>query len=81
MKSDVQIAQEARLERIEAIAEKSDSTGMKLNPMDVIRPKCLWGLWSESERVLMAKLVLVTAINPTAAGEGKTTVTIGWVRP
>ncbi len=77
MKSDVQIAQEARLERIEAIAEKIGLNWDEIEPYGRYKAKVSLGVMERMRESPDGKLVLVTAINPTAAGEGKTTVTIG----
>ena len=76
MQSDVQIAQAAEIKHINQIAEKIGlqpdqlehygKYKAKINPADAFRLPAKQG-----------KLILVTAINPTPAGEGKTTVTIG----
>lgn len=74
MSSDIEIAQQAKLAPIEQIAEK---LGI---PQDTIE---LYGKYkakialSENEKSSLGKLILVTSINPTPAGEGKTTVSIG----
>ncbi|EFN01048.1 Formate--tetrahydrofolate ligase, partial [Actinobacillus pleuropneumoniae serovar 12 str. 1096] len=76
MKSDVEIAQAATMQPIHKIAEKLGLNAdqieqygkykAKINPTDAFKLPAKNG-----------KLILVTAINPTPAGEGKTTVTIG----
>lgn len=75
MKSDIQIAQDCNLKQITNIATKAniplDSLELYGNYKAKINPDFAAKL---SER---AKLVLVTAISPTPAGEGKTTTTIG----
>ena len=77
LKTDIEIAQEAGLEPIEKIAER-----LEIHPDDLE----LYGKFKAKlpPRVLTkfldhpnGKLILVTAINPTAAGEGKTTTSIG----
>ena len=76
MKSDIQIAREAHLEPISDIAAK---VGI---PTDVIEPygryiaKVPYTL-IDDEKVKNSKLILVTAISPTKAGIGKTTVSVG----
>ncbi len=77
MKSDIQIAHEARLMPIQTIAEK-----LHINPDDIelfgkYKAKFSNDLWPRIAAKKNGKLVLVTAINPTPAGEGKTTVTAG----
>ena len=77
MKSDIEIAQSSTLSAISTIAEK-----IKLQPEDLypfgqhiakLTPACLGNLQKKTN----GKLILVTAISPTPAGEGKTTTTIG----
>ena len=77
MKSDVEIAQEARLERIEVIAEKAGLLADEIEPYGRNKAKVSLTAMERLQGRTSGKLVLVTAINPTAAGEGKTTVTIG----
>lgn len=77
MKSDVEIAQGARLERIEAIAEKAGLLPDEIEPYGLNKAKVSLKAMERLQGGTSGKLVLVTAINPTAAGEGKTTVTIG----
>ncbi|MBY0756065.1 formate--tetrahydrofolate ligase [Clostridium sardiniense] len=77
MKSDIKIAQEANMEYITKIAEK-----LNLNEDDIElygKYKCKISLdaLKEKQGNRDGKLVLVTAINPTPAGEGKSTVTVG----
>ena len=77
MKSDIQIAQEAKMEPIVKIAEK-----LNLNEDDIElngKYKCKISLdvLDKNKNKEDGKLVLVTAINPTPAGEGKSTVTVG----
>ena len=77
MKSDIEIAQSAKLEKITKIAE---SIGIKEDDLELygkykakLSEEFLSGIESNKE----GKLILVTAINPTPAGEGKTTTTVG----
>ncbi|MGI6550941.1 MAG: formate--tetrahydrofolate ligase [Syntrophomonadales bacterium] len=77
MKSDVEIAQEARLERIEAIAEKAGLLEDEIELYGRSKAKVSLKAMERLQGRPPGKLVLVTAINPTSAGEGKTTVTIG----
>ncbi|MBL7764770.1 MAG: formate--tetrahydrofolate ligase [Chitinophagaceae bacterium] len=74
--SDLEIAQSATIQHIKVIADKIGISDDDLQyygknkaklPLDLI----------DDEKVKKAKLILVTAINPTPAGEGKTTVSIG----
>ncbi len=77
MKSDIEIAQAARLQPIEQVGAKLGIPAESLfryGPTKAkLAPDFVAGLQSRP----MGKLVLVTAINPTPAGEGKTTTTIG----
>jgi formate--tetrahydrofolate ligase len=77
VKSDVEIAQEARLERIEAIAEKAGLLEDEIELYGRSKAKVSLKAMERLQGRPPGKLVLVTAINPTSAGEGKTTVTIG----
>jgi len=72
MKTDLEIQQETTLLPIERVAEKAGIYKAQLSPYGNFMAKVLP---MPSKKV--GKLVLVTAINPTAAGEGKTTVAIG----
>lgn len=77
MKTDIQIAQEAKMLPIAEIAEKlgipEDSIEFYGKYKAKISDKYIESIKDRS----MGKLILVTAINPTPAGEGKTTVTVG----
>ncbi len=76
MKSDIQIAQEAKMEPIIKIAEKLNLTEDDIELYG--KYKCKIGLdVLNNNKSKEGKLVLVTAINPTPAGEGKSTVTVG----
>ena len=75
MKSDLDIAQEAKMEPIIKIAE---SIGLNEDEIDLYgKYKCKLSLDILNKEGKDGKLVLVTAINPTPAGEGKSTVTVG----
>src|ERR1700761_6224159 len=77
MKSDIEIARAARLKPIAEVAEKIGAPESALRPFGRFIAKLeyefLEGLSNRPE----GKLILVTAISPTPAGEGKTTTTIG----
>ena len=75
MKSDIEIAQSAHLEPITDIAAKAGIAPEYLEPYGRYKAKLLPGC--VENKPLKGKLILVTAINPTPAGEGKTTVSIG----
>ena len=74
--TDLEIAQKAKLRPIAQIAEKIDVPEEKLEYYGRFKAKLPLDLIDE-ERVKKAKLVLVTAVSPTPAGEGKTTTSIG----
>ena len=79
MKSDIEIAQEAEKLRIEKVAEKYDIPYDSLELYGKYKAKLTEDYLRELDGRPDGKLVLVTAINPTPAGEGKTTTTIGLV--
>jgi formate--tetrahydrofolate ligase len=74
-KSDIEIAQEAKMQDIFEVAEKAGLSRDMIEPYGYTKAKvdihCL------ADKPRKGKLVLVTAINPTPAGEGKTTTSIG----
>ncbi|MCI2192274.1 MAG: formate--tetrahydrofolate ligase [Oscillospiraceae bacterium] len=75
MKTDIEIAQEATMEPIEKIAEK---LGISKDNLELYgRGKAKLDIHSLKEKPKKGKLILVTAINPTPAGEGKTTTSVG----
>lgn len=76
MKSDIQIAQEARIRPVVEIAEKLGLREDDLELYGKYKAKLPLHLIDE-EKIKKAKLILVTAITPTPAGEGKTTTSIG----
>ena len=75
-KSDIEIAQECTMQPITAIAEKAGIDDKYLEQYGKYKAKIDYNLLKESDKK-DGKLILVTAINPTPAGEGKTTVTVG----
>ncbi|KLI43543.1 formate--tetrahydrofolate ligase [Brachyspira hyodysenteriae] len=77
MKTDIEIAQECKLERIEKIAEKLNLTDDDYEVYGKYKAKIELSLLNKLKNKKDGKLVLVTAITPTPAGEGKSTVTIG----
>lgn len=77
MKSDVEIAQEARMSPIVNIAAKLDIPEEELELYGKYKAKVALTTWDRVKNKPNGKLVLVTAINPTPAGEGKTTTTVG----
>ena len=74
-KSDIEIAQEARMLPISEVAARAGLTEEMLEPYG--RTKAKVDIHSLADRPSKGKLVLVTAINPTPAGEGKTTTSVG----
>ncbi|WP_196590079.1 formate--tetrahydrofolate ligase [Pectinatus frisingensis] len=77
MKSDVEIAQEATLSHISEIATQLDLTEDDLELYGKYKAKISIDAWNRIKNNENGKLILVTAINPTPAGEGKTTTSIG----
>ncbi|MFN8711780.1 MAG: formate--tetrahydrofolate ligase [Bacteroidota bacterium] len=74
--SDLEIAQAAKLQHINTIAEKIGIDTNELEHYGKYKAKLPLSLINP-DKVANSKLILVTAINPTPAGEGKTTVSIG----
>lgn len=77
MKSDIEIAQEAVMERITDVAARYQIEADDLEQYGKYKAKLSNELWDKLKDRPNGKLVLVTAINPTPAGEGKTTTSIG----
>lgn len=77
MKSDIEISQEAKIKGIQDIAEKIGLSEDDLELYGKYKAKVAPTVWNKIEKNACGKLVLVTSINPTAAGEGKTTTSIG----
>lgn len=77
MKSDIEIAQEATLENITEVAAKVGITEDELELYGKYKAKLSDAVMERFSDKPNGKLVLVTAINPTPAGEGKTTISIG----
>ncbi len=77
MKTDIQIAQEAVLEPVTAVAERAGIPQEELELYGRYKAKISDTYLSRIQNRADGKLILVTAINPTPAGEGKTTVTVG----
>ena len=74
--SDIEIAQQCEMKRINEIADKLDISDEYIEQYGKYKAKIDYKLLGDSKRD-NGKLILVTAITPTAAGEGKTTTTIG----
>lgn len=77
MKTDIQIAQEAKIENIIEIARKIGLTEDDIEQYGKYKAKVNLDVLKKLENKKDGKLVLVTAITPTPAGEGKSTVTVG----
>src|SRR5689334_2091429 len=78
MPSDIEIAQAARLQRISAVAKEKLGIGEEhLEPFGHYKAKVSLKYLETLKDRKDGKLVLVTAISPTPAGEGKTTTTVG----
>ncbi len=77
MLSDVEIAQAAQVEKITAAASKLGLTEDDLEFYGKYKAKISADVWKRIEKNPDGKLILVTAITPTPAGEGKTTTSIG----
>ncbi len=77
MKTDIQIAQEATMKPVREIAESYGIGEDELELYGRYKAKLTDELWERVKERQDGKLVLVTAINPTPAGEGKTTTSIG----
>ena len=77
MKTDIEIAREAKLMPIVKVAEKLSINEDELEPYGRYKAKLSESFLRKVENNKRGKLILVTAINPTPAGEGKTTITVG----
>lgn len=77
MKTDVMIAQECNMKPIQEIAETLGLSPDEINIYGRYKAKIRMDALKSREKNADGKLILVTAINPTPAGEGKTTVNIG----
>lgn len=77
MKTDVEIAQEAEIRPIGEIAEKLGLTNDEIEYYGKYKAKITLGAYERVKENKNGKLILVTAINPTPAGEGKTTTSVG----
>ena len=77
MKTDIEIAQEAVMEPIANVAERLGLTEDSLELYGKYKAKISDAYLKSIENNPMGKLILITAINPTPAGEGKTTVSTG----
>ena len=77
MKTDIQIAQETKMELIKNVAAKLDIQEDELDLYGKYKAKFSDELWERVKDRPDGKLILVTAVNPTPAGEGKTTISVG----
>ena len=77
MKTDIEIAQEAVMQPIKEVAASYGIGEDDLELYGKYKAKLTDELWERIKDRPDGKLVLVTAINPTPAGEGKTTTTVG----
>ncbi len=76
-KSDIEIAQESKMELVTEIAEKLNINDDYVECYGKYKAKIDYNLLNEYKDRKNGKLILVTAITPTPAGEGKTTTTVG----
>lgn len=77
MKTDIEIALDAEKKPIQDVAAKLDIEADELDLYGKYKAKLTDELWDRVKERPNGKLILVTAINPTPAGEGKTTITVG----
>ncbi|QOR68956.1 formate--tetrahydrofolate ligase [Cytobacillus suaedae] len=77
VKSDIEIAQQAEMKAISQIANELDIKTEELEPYGHYKAKLSLDILNRLETKQDGKVILVTAISPTPAGEGKSTVTVG----
>lgn len=77
MLSDIEIAQQAKMKDITEIAESLGISSSEIDPYGHYKAKISDSVLERLKDKKDGKLILVTAVNPTPAGEGKTTVSIG----
>lgn len=77
MLTDIEIAQKCKMKHITEVAAALDINGDELELYGNYKAKLSDSLWQRVKDNKDGKLILVTAINPTPAGEGKTTITVG----
>ncbi len=77
MLSDIEIAQQAKMLKIGSIAENLGISEEDIEPYGHYKAKLSEELFTKTASNPDGKLILVTAINPTPAGEGKTTMSVG----
>lgn len=77
MLTDIEIAQQAKMLKITEVAAKLGITEDEIEPYGHYKAKLSEELFTKTKNDPDGKLILVTAINPTPAGEGKTTISVG----
>lgn len=77
MLTDIEIAQNAKMMKVAEIAEKLGISNEEIEPYGHYKAKLSQELFNRTANNPDGKLILVTAINPTPAGEGKTTTSVG----
>ncbi len=77
MLSDIEIAKQAKMLKISQIAAKLGISEEDYEPYGHYKAKLSEALYEKTKDTPNGKLILVTAINPTPAGEGKTTISVG----
>ena len=77
MPSDIEIAQQAKMKKISEIADNLSIPENELEPYGRFKAKVSLSYLEKLKDKRGSKLILVTAISPTPAGEGKTTTTVG----
>ena len=77
MTSDIEIARRATLKPISEVAEKLNISGSDLIPFGHDKAKLSMGFIESVRQRSQGRLILVTAMSPTPAGEGKTTTSVG----
>lgn len=78
--TDIEIAQQCKMLPISEVAKKLDISEDDLEHYGKYKAKLSYDLWNKVKDNEDGKLILVTAITPTAAGEGKTTTSVGLVQ-
>lgn len=77
MLSDIEIAKQAKMLKIGEVAAKLGISEDEYEPYGHYKAKLSESLYAKTKNDPDGKLILVTAINPTPAGEGKTTISVG----
>src|SRR5665648_104452 len=76
-KSDIEIAQESKMDHISQVAREAGIDEKYLELYGNYKAKIDYNMLNDRKEIENGKLILVTAITPTPAGEGKTTTTVG----